>query len=197
MIKAQIDAEKVEKTGFNQQYAKGVDKKPNYARMDELIRVGREAFNKNGLALFSKNDEPKTIGDKLFVRFEYVVIHENGGTVEFVRHWPVVEDRGKPMDKAYATACTNFLGYAYRDILGLERVEAGTEMDDSDDSKHDPLLYLRETYKDLLKSMTDEQREIVVRGMRTKGESKESLISVNKYMTDILASKQLDQGSDK
>ena len=54
---------------------------------------------------------------------------ESGGTREIRMDWPIVEAKGKPMDKAVASARTSSLGYLIRDLLIAPRVHPTDDMD--------------------------------------------------------------------
>ncbi len=45
--------------------------------------------------------------------------------------WPIVPERGRPLDKAIASAKTSSLGYLLRDLMVAPRVLPGDDMDDS------------------------------------------------------------------
>ena len=51
---------------------------------------------------------------------------------------PIIPDKGRPMDKAVATARTYALGYMLRDLLLLPRVEPSADVDARDDRGHEP-----------------------------------------------------------
>lgn len=109
-----------------------------YASAEEVLTVGREALNDNGLAMLpiSEDFEPiapiddKCGGAVAMVRCKYLVIHESGSTYEFSTDVPVVPERGKssgwsrPADKATFSARTEALGYALRDLLLIPRQDA-------------------------------------------------------------------------
>ena len=54
---------------------------------------------------------------------------ESEGTREIRMDWPIVEAKGKPMDKAVASARTSSLGYLIRDLLSAPRVHPTDDMD--------------------------------------------------------------------
>ena len=54
---------------------------------------------------------------------------ESEGTREIRMDWPIVEAKGKPMDKAVASARTSSLGYLIRDLLIAPRVHPTDDMD--------------------------------------------------------------------
>lgn len=109
-----------------------------YASAEEVLIVGREALNSNGLGLFpaSEDFEPiQPIDDKCggavaLIRCKWNVVHESGAVYEFSTDVPVVPERGRssgwsrPADKAAFGARTEALGYALRDLLNIPRQDA-------------------------------------------------------------------------
>jgi len=68
----------------------------------------------------------------------YTVAHKDGGAFECATSTPAIEEKGRPRDKAVATALTYSLGYFLRGLLLLPRVDEATDVDRRDDTKHDP-----------------------------------------------------------
>lgn len=109
--------------------------KYKYASAEEVLSVGRDALNQNGLAMIPVNEDFQVIspiddkcgGAVALVRCKYLVIHETGASCEFSTDVPVVPERGKtsgwsrPADKATFGARTEALGYALRDLLLIPR----------------------------------------------------------------------------
>lgn len=63
----------------------------------------------------------------------YLVVHaESGECMCASQEWPIVPEKGRPLDKAAAGADTVSLAYFLRDLLLIPRVDKGTDLDDSD-----------------------------------------------------------------
>lgn len=123
-----------------------------YASAEEVLTVGREALNDNGLAMLpiSEDFEPiapiddKCGGAVALVRCKYLIVHESGASYEFSTDVPVVPERGKssgwsrPADKATFGARTEALGYALRDLLLIPRQDAADVSGRADKGKAGP-----------------------------------------------------------
>lgn len=109
-----------------------------YASAEEVLIVGREALNDNGLAMVPLTEDFETIdpiddkcgGAVAKVKCTYLVIHESGAFFRFSTDVPVVPERGRssgwsrPADKATFGARTEAIGYALRDLLLIPRQDA-------------------------------------------------------------------------
>lgn len=186
LTRAQSIAERVEKTGKNLLYGVDPKKKGNYAKMEELIRVGREALNQCGLSLLMLEHSPYMFNDRLYMSVKYLLIHDLGDEQTHACHFPVIEDRGKPLDKAYATAMTFCLGYAYRDILGLERVDADIEADAHDDSAYDPVPRLAQEFETLIGQVDEATRSIAKRGLAKKKDPVEGYTASIAWLKEMI-----------
>jgi hypothetical protein len=132
LVRAQQNVKAALKTSENSFH------KYKYASAEEVLIVGREALNDNGLAMLPMAEDFTTIqpiddkcgGAVALVKCKYVVVHESGATYEFSTDVPVVPERGKssgwsrPADKATFGARTEALGYALRDLLLIPRQDA-------------------------------------------------------------------------
>jgi hypothetical protein len=66
----------------------------------------------------------------------YRITHSGGHFEDAVQQWPVVPEKGRPVDKAVASADTASLSYFFRNLLLLPRVEAGSDLDDDSRDQH-------------------------------------------------------------
>jgi len=102
-----------------------------YASAEALIEEGRSALHGAGLALVpdSQSIELGT-GDGLSVlKRTYTILHSGGGMLTMAQEWPVIPEKGRPMDKAVASAVTASLGYFLRDLLLMPRVDPADDLD--------------------------------------------------------------------
>lgn len=129
---AQRDAHAVEKTSQNTFH------RYSYASTEALITEARVALGKHGLALFPSSVTSATENGEETLHVIYVLAHESGEQIALSSSTPVVPEKGRPRDKAVATAKTYDLGYTLRSLLLLPRVEEGTDVDQRDDREHEP-----------------------------------------------------------
>lgn len=123
-----------------------------YASAEEVLIVGREALNDNGLAMVPLTEDFETIdpiddkcgGAVAKVKCTYLVIHESGAFYRFSTDVPVVPERGRssgwsrPADKATFGARTEAIGYALRDLLLIPRQDAPDVSSRRDDGRAGP-----------------------------------------------------------
>ena len=112
--------------------------KYQYASAEDVIVAARAALNSEGLAVIRAwtitHDEHGS-----WVHSQFSIVHSgstgvfNAGTAPF----PIVEDKGRPVDKALAGALTTSLGYFLRDLLLIPKCD-DDQMDKRDDSKYEP-----------------------------------------------------------
>lgn len=112
----------------------------SYASTEAIIEEARGALAAHGLAFaptsyrvrYETEPRPPTL------LCEYELMHELGETRRYDSETPIIEGKGRPLDKAVATAKTYDLGYQLRGLLLLPRVEEGAEPDRRDDREHEP-----------------------------------------------------------
>ena len=110
--------------------------KYKYVSSESMIREARAALHGAGLALSPTRAEVITsealvaLGVPALLRAEWVLAHgESGETMPLAFDWPVVPEKGRPVDKALASARTTGLGYMLRDLLLAPRVDREDDMD--------------------------------------------------------------------
>jgi len=120
-----------------QKAIKGVEKdsensfqKYKYVSAEDMLIEARAALMGAGLAVFCEN---WTIQDNHVISMFCLVHAESGQTKTTTVTMPLVEEKGRPRDKAVTTALTYSLGYFLRGLLLVPRVEAGTDVDQRDD----------------------------------------------------------------
>lgn len=145
LVAAQMESRGVQKDKKNEFH------RYNYVSTEALILEAQGSLHAHGLALHPAMTELVTITasgsavvppekGQAFVTEPYTVIvlrrtwrltHASGEYMEWGQDWPIVPERGRPLDKATAAADTASLGYTLRDLLLLARVEKGTDLDDN------------------------------------------------------------------
>lgn len=126
----------------------GVNKFHNYkyASAESVIAEAREALSDNGLTVIPMGwrRDPAPLAEKPemqdydYAAVTYRLMHESGESVDFETHTPIIPEKGRPADKALATALTYSLGYFLRGLLLLPRVDEETDADRRNDTNHQP-----------------------------------------------------------
>lgn len=132
LLKAQQAVESVKKDATNSFH------RYNYTSAEEMIGACRKALHDHGLvatrATWSIN---KDIGEFGCIVSTMTLMHaDSGERIDAPITWPIVPEKGRPMDKAIAAALTSSLSYWLRDLLMLPREEEG--MDKRDDRDYQP-----------------------------------------------------------
>lgn len=111
--------------------------KYQYASADTIIEEGRKALTGAGLALIpleaSLNGSEREGADRFELVRTFLLIHSSGEMTPMRVTWPVVPDKGRPLDKATAAADTSSLSYLLRDLLMMARVDPTDDMNTRDD----------------------------------------------------------------
>ncbi len=117
-----------------------------YASAEGLIAEAREALASEELAVFSSSwqvidrerENAAALGYFADVAVIYTVAHSSGAAMVCNATTPVISEKGRPEDKAVATALTYNLGYFLRGLLLLPRVDADHDADQRDDRNYEP-----------------------------------------------------------
>lgn len=119
-----------------QRHAQGVAKASkntfhnySYASAEAIIEEARDALTHAGVVVSTLGWESQD--GRIVVR--YLVAHESGEAFVGEASTPVLPEKGRPLDKAEATALTANLSYFLRGLLLLPRVDAAEEMNTRDD----------------------------------------------------------------
>lgn len=136
LVAAQKHAQAVAKTSKNTFHGY------KYASAEALIAEGREALADNGLAVMPIEWRVLPVegieGVRSKVEVTYMLVHESGASVSAKCETSILPEKGRPQDKAEATALTYNLGYYLRGLLLLPREEPGTSVDARDDRNNGP-----------------------------------------------------------
>lgn len=132
LLKAQQALESVKKDATNSFH------RYNYTSAEEMIGVCRKALHDHGLvATRATWGIDKDIGEFGCIVSTMTLMHaDSGERFDAPITWPIVPEKGRPMDKAIAAALTSSLSYWLRDLLMLPREEDG--MDKRDDRAYEP-----------------------------------------------------------
>jgi hypothetical protein len=116
------------------EYGKGYD----YVSAEQMIGAARAALHAAQLSLVRTGWQfvDGTDSRPPLVLCDYMLLHVSGESLPFAGlPWPVIEQNGRPLDKALAGALTTSLAYFLRDLLMIPKVD-GEEVDKRDDSAH-------------------------------------------------------------
>ena len=101
--------------------------KYKYASAESILDEAKAALEGTGVALIPVRNELQVKGsgpNALLNCHRWMLLtHASGEAVPVEFDWPVIPDRGRPTDKAYASALTTGLAYYLRDLLAMPRVD--------------------------------------------------------------------------
>lgn len=115
-------------------YGKGYD----YVSAEQMIGAARAGLHAAELTLVRTGWQYLDGNDARppLVLCDYTLMHSSGEAMQFAGlPWPIIEQNGRPMDKALAGALTTSLAYFLRDLLLIPKVD-GEEVDRRDDTGH-------------------------------------------------------------
>lgn len=210
LVEAQRIARGVEKTQVNPFH------RYNYAGTESIILEAKDAMAQTGLALIPRGARVFSIGTRLepssdpkaprevpqlFLAKRWSLVHQGGGVLELEEQvWPVVPEKGRPLDKAVAAADTASLGYLLRNVLMLARVEEGTDLDHPSREDHGPHHHHAAPQKEAPSPAPDvatpEQRRAILEQLEAQGVGR---ADAAKHVADIvghggaLSAKEADQ----
>jgi len=107
--------------------------KYNYVPIEVMIHEAKKCLVPNGLAIVpisSRLEVTGTDGVPAIQHQIWLVTHTSGQSLVIRNDWPVVPNKGMPMDKATAAADSSGLKYTLRDLLQFPATDPGTELDD-------------------------------------------------------------------
>lgn len=104
-----------------------------YASAESVISAAKEALCGSGLTIIPQRHKLKTQGSGnqavYFLDRWLVLAHASGDSIPLViEDWPVIPDKGRPLDKALAIALTSSIAYLLRDLLQMPRVDPDEDM---------------------------------------------------------------------
>jgi hypothetical protein len=108
-----------------------------YVSSETMLAHARHALLDAGLVL-AVDDWSVVPGDPPMLHVQHVLSHpESGASRMGTTAWPIIEGKGRPLDKAVAGALTTGLSYMLRGLLLIPRGDE-TEIDKRDDRHHAP-----------------------------------------------------------
>ena len=118
--------------------------KYKYASAETMFAACREALHESGL-LVRRISWTIDVGSDVLTSVFEIAQPSTGQRETCTTQWFIVEDKGRPKDKALGGALTTSFSYFLRDLLLLPREEETArrqedEMDRRDDTEHTPVL---------------------------------------------------------
>lgn len=105
-----------------------------YTSSEAIIEEAKQAFADTGLALLPLGPQLTKFGEQLTLTRSLLLMHTSGETIPLViEHWPVIPDKGRPLDKAFASAITTSLAYFLRDLLQMPRCDPEDDISGRED----------------------------------------------------------------
>jgi hypothetical protein len=94
-----------------------------YASAEAIIGEAKAALADTGLALVPIEQQVEEAGGRYQLHRRFLLTHESGECLPLSVSWPVIPDKGRPLDKAAGAAATSSLSYLLRDLLLMPRVD--------------------------------------------------------------------------
>lgn len=111
-----------------------------YASAEAIITEGKNALAETGLALLPVEQTLNGFSPTGEGRFElvrkFLLLDASGEKLPLMVCWPVVPEKGRPLDKATAIAATLSLAYLLRDLLLMPRVNPDDDLAGRQDEPH-------------------------------------------------------------
>lgn len=148
--------------------------KYKYTSAEQMITSCREALLSGGLVFSELHAEMIHLVDKLCAaRVTYRLQHpESGESFEWTRDFPIVPEKGRPLDKAFAGTLTTSLNYALRGLLLVPRVDPLDEMDHGDrDSAPSPKKAAPKKARSASTSTSNPPPPVLMNGEFDKGDT--------------------------
>lgn len=113
--------------------------KYRYASAEAVIEAAKDALDGSGVVVIPleasiDGHEQKGL-NRYELRRKFMILHTSGQYLVSSCHWPVVEDKGRPLDKAAAIADTLSYSYFLRDLLNMPRVNPEDDAAGRDDTR--------------------------------------------------------------
>jgi len=135
-----------------------------YTSAEGMISACRDALQKGGVV--ARRTGWEIVADGLYVQSRLTVCHGwTGESAESVVVWPIVVEKGRPVDKAVASALTTSLSYWLRDLLCLPREDESGHMDGRNDDRNET----RHGVRDRVAPATSEPTDGPKRAPRSTG----------------------------
>jgi hypothetical protein len=102
--------------------------KYRYTSSESIIAECKAALAAQGLSLMPAGQSIAVVDGQLLLVRQFTLLHTSGEERQLATAWPVVPDKGRPADKATASAATTSLAYLLRDLLLAPRVDPADDL---------------------------------------------------------------------
>jgi hypothetical protein len=133
LVAAAKSLKAIEKRGHNSFH------RYEYATAEDVMDACRSALAAGGMAVDASEWDIQSMTDGSFLlRQKLRIVHESGEYRTRRIVWPIVPEKGRPLDKAVAVALTASLAYAVRGMLLAPRGIGEPDMSARDDTAYHP-----------------------------------------------------------
>lgn len=132
LSKAQAKSKPIEHDALNQFH------KYRYTSSEAIIEAAIETLAGCELAVIPTRQDIDRTKPEIELVSTFILAHSSGEHLVMERRWPIIPDKGRPLDKATAAAATVSLAYLLRDLLLMPRVDQATDMSGRNDSHYQP-----------------------------------------------------------
>jgi hypothetical protein len=102
--------------------------KYRYTSSESIISECKAALAAQGLSLLPAGQSITAADGQLLLTRQFTLLHVSGEERALTTAWPIVPDKGRPADKATASAATTSLAYLLRDLLLAPRVDPADDL---------------------------------------------------------------------
>lgn len=102
--------------------------KYRYTSAEAILTECKAVLAANGLALLPGDQSIVALEGQLLLVRHFTLLHTSGEERLLTTAWPIVPDKGRPADKATASAATTSLAYLLRDLLLAPRVDPSDDL---------------------------------------------------------------------
>jgi hypothetical protein len=99
-----------------------------YTSVEAILTECKAALSAYGLTLLPTGQQIVQIGEQFVLTRAFTLLHTSGEERPLATSWPVVPEKGRPLDKAAASAATTSLAYLLRDLLLAPRVDPADDL---------------------------------------------------------------------
>jgi hypothetical protein len=112
--------------------------KYRYTSSEAILTECKAVLSANGLALLPDGQTITIADGQLLLVRQFTLLHTSGEERKLTTAWPIVPDKGRPADKATASAATTSLAYLLRDLLLAPRVDPADDLAGREDRPAPP-----------------------------------------------------------
>ena len=107
----------------------------DYASAESVLQAARTALAQGGLSVARLGYELEIVEGYWVLCSTYQITGDPSFSAPFVRRFPLVPGKGRPLDKSLAVALTTDLAYTLRDLLLIPRIGVDESIDARNDAE--------------------------------------------------------------